>query len=205
MISCGLGLMYGCLFLNLQDHTFCGVMFTIECKSELPVEFLEIRSLSVRGQLGPITVWVTPDTWQGKHENEKVWEQVYSASHPSSYRSFTKLAFSRPVIVAGGQSIGVYVHSAVDGDEVSPPSSPGSACGCLTASSARNPPDRCLQGIVYDNERGGSAHEDSFLRLGAGLAHLSNVPFSPLGFWGRAWRSHRQFVGRVEYGYSPPF
>ena len=32
-----------------EDHTFCGVMFTIEAKSDLPVDFIQISSLSVRG------------------------------------------------------------------------------------------------------------------------------------------------------------
>lgn len=54
------------------------------------------------------------------------------------------------------------------------------------------------EGIVYDNQRGETTHEDKFITIGPGLAHLSNVPFSPIGFWGRAWRSRRQFVGRVE-------
>lgn len=40
----------------------------------------------------------------------------------------------------------------------------------------------------------------SFVQVGPGLAHLSNTPFSPLGFWGRAWRSNREFVGRIGYG-----
>ena len=39
----------------------------------------------------------------------------------------------------------------------------------------------------------------SFIRVGPGLAHLSNVPFSGHHPWG-AWRERRQFVGRVSYG-----
>lgn len=33
-----------------------------------------------------------------------------------------------------------------------------------------------------------------------GLAHLSNKAFGKRGFWGRPWRTNREFVGRVNYG-----
>ena len=155
-----------------EDHTFCGVMFSLECKRELPVDFIEVYSISVRGELGPMTVWVTPDTFLGKNERPDLWEKVYEGNHESSCGAFTKLSFPRPVVVAGGTTIGMYVHSKVDGDG----------------------------GVVYDNQRGHTAHEDTFIGLGPGFAHLSNKPFSPHGFWGRAWRSRRQFVGRVAYG-----
>lgn len=32
-----------------EDHTFSGVMFTIEVKTELPVDFIQITEISVRG------------------------------------------------------------------------------------------------------------------------------------------------------------
>ena len=32
-----------------EDHTFSGVMFDIKCQTNLPVEYLEVSSLSVRG------------------------------------------------------------------------------------------------------------------------------------------------------------
>ena len=32
-----------------EDHTFNGVMFTVECKTDLPVDFIQITSLAVRG------------------------------------------------------------------------------------------------------------------------------------------------------------
>lgn len=41
--------------------------------------------------------------------------------------------------------------------------------------------------------------DDSFIRVGPGLAHLSHVPFSGVHPWG-AWRNKRQFVGRISYG-----
>ena len=43
-------------------------MFDVSCDTILPVEYVEIQSISVRGELGPLTVWQTPNTFQGKHE-----------------------------------------------------------------------------------------------------------------------------------------
>eukprot|EP00594_Rhizosolenia_setigera_P008511 CAMPEP_0178963654 /NCGR_PEP_ID=MMETSP0789-20121207/15164_1 /TAXON_ID=3005 /ORGANISM="Rhizosolenia setigera, Strain CCMP 1694" /LENGTH=619 /DNA_ID=CAMNT_0020648187 /DNA_START=36 /DNA_END=1895 /DNA_ORIENTATION=- len=42
-----------------EDHTFCGIAFPVECKEIFPVERIIINSISVRGRLGPLTVWVT--------------------------------------------------------------------------------------------------------------------------------------------------
>ena len=53
-----------------EDHTFCGIMFKVECETDLPCRYLEIQSVHVRGDLGPMTVWVTPDTWEHKQEEE---------------------------------------------------------------------------------------------------------------------------------------
>ena len=33
----------------------------------------------MRGDLGPLTVWVTPDTIREKHESEEEWKQLYEA------------------------------------------------------------------------------------------------------------------------------
>lgn len=51
-----------------QDHTFCGVMFPVECKKILPVENVVITSLSIRGQLGPLTVWISKDPDEKVHQ-----------------------------------------------------------------------------------------------------------------------------------------
>ena len=38
----------------------------------------------VRGDLGPLTVWTTPDTIRDKHESQEEWKLLYSGerSHP---------------------------------------------------------------------------------------------------------------------------
>ena len=72
-----------------------------------------------------------------------------------------------------GESCGLYVHSTLSGDEA----------------------------IVYDNQRHQLSHEDDFLAVLPGLAHLSNRPFGSVGmWWGRPWRDRREFVGRLSYG-----
>ena len=43
-----------------EDHTFCGIAFPVRAKCQVPVERIVVRSLSVRGKLGPISVWVSP-------------------------------------------------------------------------------------------------------------------------------------------------
>ena len=52
-----------------EDHTFCGVMFDVQCKDVLPLECVLVESLWVRGRLGPLTVWTTEGTFRGRHEH----------------------------------------------------------------------------------------------------------------------------------------
>ena len=63
-----------------EDHTFSGVMFTLLCKDELPLEFIEVSSLWVRGELGPMTVWWTDEGWFGKHERRACWTRVFQGT-----------------------------------------------------------------------------------------------------------------------------
>ena len=49
-----------------EDHHFAGILFPLICKSTLPIQRLVITSLSVRGDLGPITVWVGKETFLEK-------------------------------------------------------------------------------------------------------------------------------------------
>jgi hypothetical protein len=53
-----------------EDHTFCGVMFPVECKTGLPVDHMIITSVSVRGALGPLTVWVSKE--EDKQEEDSL-------------------------------------------------------------------------------------------------------------------------------------
>ena len=154
-----------------EDHTFSGVMFTLLCKDELPLEFIEVSSLWVRGELGPMTVWWTDEGWFGKHERRACWTRVFQGSVAPSPARLAPLELAPgPLRVAPGASVGLYVHSACPGDRA----------------------------VVYDNQRAAVTHEDRIVQLLPGLAHLSNRPFSSSHPWG-AWRARRQFVGRVSY------
>jgi len=226
-----------------EDHTFCGIMFPIKAKSDLPVRRLVINSISVRGELGPITVWVTKDDYHDDEtdaEEAKVavaaasrgedgggkkprynlrnstarnggnntnrshgydlrdravlaaksasvargeismrsrdWTQLYSRHHPPSYFEYRTLDLStNPIILRPGQVRGVYVHSSLPGDRA----------------------------VVYDNRHHETvSHEDGFLQILSGRAHVSTRPFgsTPIWGWGNAWRDNREFVGRISYG-----
>lgn len=158
-----------------EDHTFCGVMFDVEARDECPVAFLDISALWIRGKLGPITVW-SLEGGLGNREasNSAGWQLIYENTHTASESELVPLALGdRRVRLEPKKKVGLYVHSKLPGDEA----------------------------IVYDNQRGVYSHEDKYLRVHPGLAHLSNKPFGQRGmWWGPPWRTRREFVGRVEFG-----
>lgn len=159
-----------------DDHRFCGVMFDIGCRtlkdSSVPFEFLQVDSMSIRGDLGPITVWTTPGSYKGKEHAKEAWEIVYEKEHPPSRREYQCLQLDPPIRIAPGQTCGLYVHSKLAGDDA----------------------------IVYDNQRQRVTYEDQIFQVLPGLAHLSNRPFGRHGMWGFPWRECREFVGRIAYG-----
>ena len=147
-------------------------MFDVQIKRTLPLNFLEISSIWVRGGLGPLGVYWCQGSFEGKSENSTAWTKVYEKVHPSSPHTLVELKLDTPIHLQPGQNIGVYVHSRQPGD----------------------------QAIVYDNQRGDVTHDDVFMRVTPGMAHISNVPFSKNGMWGWGWRPNREFVGRFSYG-----
>lgn len=161
-----------------EDHTFCGVMFDIGSvgfdTGRVPVEFLEVDSVSIRGDLGPITVWTTTNSYKGKEHNAEAWQLVYERTHEPSRREHQRLQLDKPIRIKLGETCGLYVHSKLSGDDA----------------------------IVYDNQRSRVAYEDQIFRVLPGLAHLSNRPFGRHGMWGFPWRECREFVGRISYGVS---
>lgn len=208
-----------------EDHTFSGIMFPIKCKDILPVSQIVINSIAVRGRLGPITVWLTNDnvstvpettvsttdfqstevrrptrddstqtmaslirkrvsavSTRGKdNRTGKIslkpqhWTKIYSQTHTPSHRTYTSLDISsNPIVLKPGQVRGIYVHSTLDGDEA----------------------------IVYDNRQHEKTHDDNFITVLPGRAHVSSVPFGAVPLWGygSAWRDKREFVGKISYG-----
>lgn len=158
---------------DFEDHTFCGVMFPVEAQSILPVDHIVLESVSIRGALGKLTVWVTKPEANISVGQEN-WIQVYEAEHDPSWRKFVELKFDTKVKIRPGENRGVYVHSKLQGDEA----------------------------IVYDNQKADHTHQDNFLTIYPGLAHVCNKPFGQNTMWGYGspWRERREFVGRVNYG-----
>jgi len=131
-----------------EDHTFCGVMFSILVKADLPVDFVEIDALSVRGDLGPLTVWAAPGHWndasasgEPKFSDARAWRRVYRGDHAPSRRKLVTLALDTKVRLQPGLMASLYVHSMLANDRA----------------------------LVYDNQRSRSdiAQEDALLQVGA--------------------------------------
>lgn len=76
-----------------EDHTFCGIMFPLECKDALPIERIVVTGISVRGQLGPMTVWTSDDPNETSAFNKKLKstfkKQCVSSTSSSSTHSMT--------------------------------------------------------------------------------------------------------------------
>jgi len=168
-----------------RDHTFCGVMFPVRIKQDFPIDRVLFQSFSVRGRLGPITVWVDgSNNHDNQEENRKyeqvqrygqTWNKIYQHTHSPSPHRFTELKFPSPLILKPGEIRTFYIHSS----------------------------DRSDQSIVYDNARNRPLiFEDGVLVIDVGRAHLSTAPFGDTNIWGYpgAWRDGRAFVGQISYG-----
>jgi len=200
-----------------EDHTFCGIAFPIQCKAILPVDHLVINSISVRGGLGELSVYISkenplesgenPSSPSGNRENnenvpyhlrqhqrengngnggsavkmgkiimkEKYWDKIYEQKHGPSFRAYQQLDLSaNPIVLKPGEIRGVYIHSTLDND----------------------------QAIVYDNQQNIKTHDDQFITVLPGRAHVSTTVFGtrPIWGWGNAWRDNREFVGKISYG-----
>jgi len=158
---------------DFEDHTFSGIMFDLKVKRDLPLEYIELQKVWVRGYLGPMTVWVTPDTYEKKRSRRSEWKLVHRGNHKPSMQTLSPLELSEPIRLKAGESTGIYIHSGLEGD----------------------------MGIVYNNRRSRITHEDPHLCIMPGMAHISDEPFSQVGYWGGgSWRWDREFVGRMTYG-----
>jgi hypothetical protein len=159
-------------------------MFPVKCKDLLPLDHLLIKSVAVRGRLGPLTVWVSKaDAAIGENGEyrfrltPKYWTKLYEKAHPASRREYRQLELDTPIRLEPGQVKAIYIHSTLPGDEA----------------------------IVYDNSYEGMSakrYEDEKLAILTGRSHVSSQVFGqdPIWGWGNAWRDRREFVGRLEYG-----
>lgn len=94
---------------------------------------------------------------------------------PTKNRQYCNLDLeTNPIILKQGEIRGIYIHSTHESD----------------------------QGIVYDNQQKLKTHDDQFLTVLPGRAHVSPEVFGtqPIWGWGNAWRDNREFVGRISYG-----
>jgi len=167
-----------------EDHTFCGIFFDLRANDKFPLSYLEVSSLCVRGQLGPLTVWTRPGGHGGRHlecvHDPEQWTKVYEKFHEPSFDELVELVLDEPMRIESGDTLGVYVHSSLDGD----------------------------RSIVYDDQRRYFTAEhpevvrdDGKLLILPGTAHLSKKPFGRRAPWGGdSLRQGRLFVGRVNYG-----
>ena len=170
------GIVYDADTPNERDHAFSGIMFDVRCRTLLPIAYVEIVAVHVRGDLGPMTVFATGDA--GGHATCR-WRQVYEGDHEPSPRALERLALASPIRIRAGHVVRVYVHSA------------------RRFSEGGGAPDS----IVYASRTANVTHEDDHLTILPGIAHTSSEPFSNFGYWrGDAWRPHRAFVGRLEFG-----
>jgi hypothetical protein len=159
-------------------------MFPVKCKDLLPLDHVIIKSVAVRGRLGPLTVWVSNDEELQPGQTDylfklhpKFWTKVYERTLPASRYTLKELIFDTPIRLKPGQVKSIYIHSTLPGDEA----------------------------IVYDNSSYGATakrYEDDKMVILSGRAHVSNTTFGqePIWGWGNAWRDRREFVGRINYG-----
>lgn len=107
--------------------------------------------------------------------SKKRWTKIYERTHSPSFVGYCELDLSsNPVILKPGQVKGMYIHSTLRGDAA----------------------------IVYDNKEKPKTHDDSFITILPGRAHVSQRIFGsiPVWGWGSAWRDNREFVGQIKYG-----
>ena len=161
-------------------------------------------SCNCRGDLGPITVWVSKpestfvststspsstgqsnDTQQQRYNlrpnnnnnnniqnsdvhgrlimKEKHWIKIYENTHKPSPHEYESLDISQnPIILKPGEVRGIYIHSSIQSD----------------------------RGIVYDNQQKIKTHDDHFITVLPGRAHVATEPFSTVPIWGpgNPWR-----------------
>mmetsp|Transcript_29191 Transcript_29191/g.69161 ORF Transcript_29191/g.69161 Transcript_29191/m.69161 type:complete len:319 (+) Transcript_29191:74-1030(+) len=158
-----------------DDHTFNGVMFDVDCRSELPVDTLYLRSVSVRGQLGEVSVYTKEGTYYEDFERKHAWTRIYCAFHEPSPMRLVKLEFQSPIAIQAGGTAALYIHSTLVWDGMG------------------------MAAIVYNNQRHRATIENRFMTVSPALAHTASEAFSRSGFWGMAWRPRREFVGSIDY------
>ena len=142
---------------DYDDHTFFGIMFDIQVKPHCPLHHASIDAISIRGMLGRVNVWFTPDSHAASYNHASRWRNIYSSFESPSLHELRDISFASSILLQAGESIGIYIHCERTDDK----------------------------GLVYDDQRSDVSYEDDFLKVLPGMAHVSPVPFSDdsYGFW----------------------
>lgn len=88
--------------------------------------------------------------------SKKHWKKIYQKTHPPSFAAYKELVFPDSIVMRPGDVRGIYVHSTLRGDEA----------------------------IVYDNKEKRKTHDDSFITILPGRAHVSEKAFGSVPIWG---------------------
>jgi hypothetical protein len=187
-----------------------GIMFPVKCKDLLPIDHLVINSVSVRGRLGPLTVWVsnneedaaaTDDASSG-NTNANC-QHPHSGRRRSGRRSWNSMRIERN---GSRTEHTVSLHPTAWTklyENTHPPSRHAYKELVLEKPIRLKPGETRViyihstlpgdEAIVYDNSYYGSSakrFEDDKLAILTGRAHVSTQTFgqNPIWGWGNAWR-----------------
>eukprot|EP00035_Acanthoeca_spectabilis_P002193 m.85815 g.85815 ORF g.85815 m.85815 type:complete len:219 (-) comp11418_c0_seq4:3035-3691(-) len=103
-----------------EDHTFNGIMFDVTVPTVLPIDFVRITSVSVRGSLGPMSVFVssspTDAGYRSIFHDPNKWTRIFSKDVGPSPSACVDLPFDGPLLLRPGETRAIYVHSGRPGD-----------------------------------------------------------------------------------------
>jgi len=87
-------------------------MFDVKCNEQpgVPKDYIELQEVGVRGDLGDISIYCTPESFEGKHDQPEEWERIYHGRHAPA-RELVMMKLETPIRLAPGQGAGLYVHS----------------------------------------------------------------------------------------------
>jgi hypothetical protein len=98
---------------------FNGIMFDLTVPDILPIDFVRVTSVAVRGGLGPMSVYISTKPQQRYteiFESPELWKRIYSRDHNPSPHRLVDLKFDEPLVFRPGETRAMYVHSANPGD-----------------------------------------------------------------------------------------
>ena len=160
--------------MKWEQQSVCGIMFPIRCNDNLPIQHVDISTVSVYGQLGLMTVWVFNDivttgikvTW-----NSCKWTKLHDETHAPSQHELVPLQLDAPIQLLPGQTRLIYIHSSSPGNEA----------------------------IVCSSR---SWNGGSYLSLPRGSVHAANTAAfgtTIVWSWKEAQKSHQSFFGQIDY------